>query len=255
MLLRIALIVVIAAGLGAAAYSHFQVAGKISSLNTNLEETKTSLEQSQTAEKKARSEASNAKKELDRTSKELATATNSLAIKTAKANEQEQRANKSAAELESTTKERNDALAELAAWKATGLTSDQVSNVVATLKKTITERDAFVEENDVLMRNNNKLQTKLKIYEIENYVPPLPSGLTGKIIAVDPKWEFVVLNIGSDQGVLERGEMLVNRNGKLAAKVRISSVERTRSIANILPEWKQTDVREGDQVITPNQNQ
>ena len=43
--------------------------------------------------------------------------------------------------------------------------------------------------------------------------------------------------------------MLVNRNGKLVAKIRIKSVTDDRSIANVLVGWKFDEVREGDQVI------
>jgi hypothetical protein len=59
----------------------------------------------------------------------------------------------------------------------------------------------------------------------------------------------VVLDIGEEQGVLENGEMLVNRNGRLVAKVKIKTVERSRSIANVLPGWKLGDVMEGDEVL------
>ena len=67
---------------------------------------------------------------------------------------------------------------------------------------------------------------------------PLPAGLKGKVLVADPKWNFVVLNVGEDQGVLERGELLVNRNGKLVAKVVVRSVQKDRCIANVLPGWE-----------------
>ena len=51
------------------------------------------------------------------------------------------------------------------------------------------------------------------------------------------------------QGVVERGELLVNRDGKLVAKLRVTGVEPKRCIANVLPEWKQADVMEGDAVL------
>ena len=54
---------------------------------------------------------------------------------------------------------------------------------------------------------------------------------------------------GEDQGVLERGELLVNRNGKLVAKVVVRSVQKDRCIANVLPGWELGEVMEGDQVI------
>jgi hypothetical protein len=48
---------------------------------------------------------------------------------------------------------------------------------------------------------------------------------------------------------LEDGKLLVNRDGKLIAKVQVKSVQPDRSIANVLPGWKLSDVMEGDQVL------
>jgi hypothetical protein len=76
----------------------------------------------------------------------------------------------------------------------------------------------------------------------------LPTGLRGRVLAVDPKFEFVVLDIGEQDGVLERGEMLVNRSGRFVARVRIMSVQPNRSIANVMLDWKQADIMEGDVV-------
>jgi hypothetical protein len=80
----------------------------------------------------------------------------------------------------------------------------------------------------------------------------LPAGLKGKILVSDPKWDFVVLNVGQDEGAAEDGDLLVSRDGKLVAKVRIHTVQKGRSIANVLPGWKITDVMEGDLVIPAN---
>ena len=66
---------------------------------------------------------------------------------------------------------------------------------------------------------------------------------------MDPKYEFVVLNIGGNQGAKERGEMLINRNGRLIGKVRITSVLPDKSIANVIKAWKQDEPFEGDEVL------
>jgi hypothetical protein len=78
---------------------------------------------------------------------------------------------------------------------------------------------------------------------------PLPSGLKAKVIASDPKWHFIVLDAGENQGVLERGELLLSRHGKLVAKARVSRVQNDRSIANLLPGWELVEIMEGDLVI------
>jgi hypothetical protein len=42
--------------------------------------------------------------------------------------------------------------------------------------------------------------------------------------------------------------LLVNRNGKLVAKVKVRSVQKDRAVANVMPGWQLGEVMEGDQV-------
>jgi hypothetical protein len=104
-------------------------------------------------------------------------------------------------------------------------------------------------ENKVLMQKVKKVETELAVYRDPNFFVTLPASLKGKVLVADPKWNFVVLNVGEDQGVLERGELLVNRNGRLVAKVVVRSVQKDRCIANVLPGWELGEVMEGDLVI------
>src|SRR5205085_7792909 len=94
-----------------------------------------------------------------------------------------------------------------------------------------------------------RVRTRLRIYEPEGSDPVVPLGTKGKVVAYDPKYEFVVLDIGSEQGLQENAKMLINRDGKLVTKVNVTHVEKNRAIANIMPEWKQDDVIEGDVAI------
>jgi hypothetical protein len=59
----------------------------------------------------------------------------------------------------------------------------------------------------------------------------------------------VVLDIGANKGVENRGVLMVSRNAKLVAKIKVMSVQPERSIANIIPDWKLDTVMEGDQVL------
>lgn len=246
MLLRISLIIAVIAGLAAGALSHFKVAPKINDLVTQNGQLQQERDTAQAGERAAKKDAREAKNRLDEATKEIASLTNELSVVSAKAVQQEQRANKASQALENTTRERNEAQQELAQWRATGLSPDQIQKTVETLKNITKERDVYLSENNLLLRNNSKLQSKLALLVDPTYEVPLPPGLKGKVIAVDPKWDFVVLDIGSQQRVLEGGEMLINRDGKLIAKVRITSVEPNRSIANIMPDWKLGEVKEGD---------
>ena len=59
-------------------------------------------------------------------------------------------------------------------------------------------------------------------------------GLEGRILAVNPAWNFVVLNLGDKNGVVNNTELLVKRGTQLLGKVRITSVEPSTSIADIV---------------------
>ena len=106
------------------------------------------------------------------------------------------------------------------------------------------------EEKKLLARTLRKREKQLADLQGDEQLPvELPPGLKGKIVQVDPKYQFVVLNIGGNQGVLENGEMLINRQGRLVGKVRILNVEPDRSVANIVQAWKQAEPFEGDEVL------
>ena len=69
------------------------------------------------------------------------------------------------------------------------------------------------------------------------------------VVAVDPKWNFVVLDIGQKQFMLEGGILMVHRNSQLVGKVRIREVLPDRCVATVMPGWKLGEIEEGDQVI------
>lgn len=75
------------------------------------------------------------------------------------------------------------------------------------------------------------------------------TGLTGRVMAVNPDWNFVVLDIGQEQGLVPNTELHVHRADQLVGKVRVSSVEEQAAIADILKDWELSPVKEGDHVI------
>jgi len=60
------------------------------------------------------------------------------------------------------------------------------------------------------------------------------SGVRGTVLAVNQAYNFVVLNLGGRQGVEPNAEMLVVRGGSLIGKIRISSVEPSAAIGDII---------------------
>lgn len=78
-----------------------------------------------------------------------------------------------------------------------------------------------------------------------------PSDLAGQILSVNAEWNFVILDIGSEQGLKANAEMLVHRSKDLVGKVRVSDVKDEMAVAEILNDWEQLPIRAGDAVISP----
>jgi outer membrane murein-binding lipoprotein Lpp len=246
MLLRISLIVAILASIGSLLVSHLQVAQKITDLETNLQNTEAQLVQTQQDLEQTRADLVSAKDLAEQTQKSLEQTTRQLAEMTKSKQQQQQRADRAELELNKTRTQLTAAQRDLAAWKALDIPVDEVRSRLKLLIKANAALTALQEENAVMLHKINQLKERLMVYEGETLPPVEMPGLKGRVIAVDPKWDFVVLDVGGKQGALPRGEMLVSRDGKLVGKIRITRVEDNRCIANVLPEWKQADVQVGD---------
>ena len=140
--------------------------------------------------------------------------------------------------------------AELRAAKAKKDIEDLTQKSGDLPKKLQTELKAANDKLTALEAEKMKLAEDLKIAmaKIPSEGGSLPDGLSGKITAVDPKWDFVVLNIGAKAGVQNGGELTVSRAGKLIGRVKVTKVEANHSIGNMMKAWKKADVLEGDAV-------
>ena len=247
-MIRISLIIAIVAALAVGVVNFVFVKDKITTLVTDRN---TQRDGRKTAE----TDLAKTKKDLNKTQGELASTQQQLtdtqserdkAVVTATA--QSKRANELSDKLVATTQERDDARNEVASYKSTGFTPEQVGKLGRTLKEAQDMIEAGNQEKAVLQRSVARLQTRLEKYEGTNYDIVLRADLKGKILVVDPKWDFVVLNIGEEQGLKQDSELLVSRDGKLVAKVIVRTIEKGRSIANVIPGWKLGEVIEGDEV-------
>jgi len=249
MLIRISLIVAILAGLAAGILNFTQVKEKITTLQTNLKN-------ETDAKNKALTELAATKKELDTTKKDLAqtktaleetTKQRDVAVQTAA--EATKRADKLNDDLNKTRTERDDAQREVAAYRATGLTPEQALGAAKQIKGLQDSLAGSQEENVLLGKQMNRLRAELAFLKGGDQPIELPATVKGKVLVSDPKWHFIVINVGEDQQVVPHAQLLVNRDGKLVAKVIVSSVQKDRCVANVMSGWQLGDVYEGDVVI------
>ena len=130
---------------------------------------------------------------------------------------------------------------------------EQIRVQLEAKKKLEGENAAQREENKMLFTKSQDLTKRLRRYE-PGPIAEVPAGTKAKVVAYDFKYDFVVLDIGRKQEPrLEEGAtMLINRDGHLVTKVKITSVGENRTIANVMPEWKMDEPAEGDFAISTN---
>ena len=248
MLIRISLIVALLAALAVGVVNIVFVKENINTIVNDRNAQRDAKKLAMGERDKAKDAQAKAEKDLKQSQEELAAAKDEREKAVATAQKESKRAEDLANKLTQTAEERDKAQTELMAYKATGVSPEQVGQLNRLLKNAKDELDIAKEEQMVLQRQVNRLQARLNRYEGTNPIVFLKPNLRGKVIVVDPKWDFVILNIGLDQGVLDEGELLVSREGKLVAKVVVRTIEKNRCIANIVPGWKLGEIIEGDEV-------
>jgi hypothetical protein len=249
MLLRIFLILAILAGIGVIAVTQLKVKPHIQSIVDERELNKTNWHKEETTRKQREKELAATKTTLESTKKNLDETTTQLTSTKGQLDAEQKRANDLQSNLAKSRDELKGARQDLEAWRLLGIPVEQVRAVITSEKKLRVANEALDEEKKLLSHKLEIAQKEIDSIRNPDQDPDLPTGLKGTVLVVDPKWNFVVLNIGEKQGVVPRGVLLVSRNSKLIGKVRVQSTQGDRSIANVMPGWKLGEIMEGDEVL------
>jgi len=129
--------------------------------------------------------------------------------------------------------------------------SETPQGIVDQLKQQIAELEAQVASLQEKANTDKATITQLQTERKAREQKVMQKGLEGRVLAVNPAWNFVVLGIGDRQGVVSNAEMLVKRGDQYLGKVRVTSVEPSTSIADILVNTLPSgvSVQPGDSVI------
>ncbi len=122
------------------------------------------------------------------------------------------------------------------------------------LKKATIELQDKQQLVDSLTAQNRQKEEELGVAksEVNRYRANVArNGLTGRVLAVNPGWNFVVLSVGDRQGAATGATMVVTRGGRVIGKTRITSVEPSTSIADVIPGSfaKGVSIQPGDVVV------
>lgn len=215
-----------------------QTTTKLNATTTNLTDTTKKLKDTTATLDATTKEKTDLATELGTTKSDLATAKSSLdtvtkesADKDAKITDLQAQVDKYKTLIPTTTKPDEDPFA---VFKQQ---IDELNAQVASLKEQLEASKAKV--------------ATLEAAEKARQQHVMQKGLEGRVLAVNPAWNFVVISIGDKQGVSSNAEMLLKRGDQFLGKVRVTSVEPSTSIADIvantLPEG--VSVQPGDTVI------
>ena len=250
MLLRISLILAILAGLGVIGVSQFMLRPQIETIIVDRNHNKEQWDKTTASLKKTNAVLKATNEKLAKTEATLDETKGQLVATTAKFESEQKRANGLQDNVNKLNIDLKSVRDDLAAWTNSGVRVEEVRGLVVNVKSLTTQNEGLSEEIKLFRKKAENLQFQINALiggKEEN--PPVPREVRGKVLVVDPKWDFLVLDVGSRLNVPLNGVMLVSRNGELIAKVRVMNVQDQRSIANIMPGWKLKDVLEGDVVL------
>ena len=217
MLLRIFLVVAILAGLGSGGVAYYEFSTQIPALTKQRNDEKDQKVAEIAAHTKTKAELKKTQGILAQTQQELADTKSERDKAVARAEAQSKRADELNDKLTKANSDLQEAQDQLAAYKASDLTPDQVVKLYKNLKEAQAEIVAINGEKAVLQRQLTATKAELDKFIGGEAFVKLPYNLRGKVVLVDPKWDFVVLDIGDVQGAVNEGELLVSRDGKIRA--------------------------------------
>jgi multidrug efflux pump subunit AcrA (membrane-fusion protein) len=129
-----------------------------------------------------------------------------------------------------------------------GKTPQQLNDATAQAQKEAADAQA---QQKVLQDSLDQANQRIKdlIADINNENKKIePPGVSGKVTFVDRTWNFVVLDVGLDAGVVPNGELIVYRGKTFLGKVRVTRADPNDAVAEILPDNKE-QIQVGDAVL------
>lgn len=189
-------------------------------------------------------------KTLKKTEDELGTTQKNLTAKTEEATKLSGELSSTKSELSSTkskleTAEREKAALEVSAKDAkdklekletqlAGRSPEQMEADAKEAKAKVAELDTQIKQKeDEIAKLQGQVQ-KFEEMEAQRRKGISPPGTTGKIVAINGQWNFVVLNVGSKDNVVENSQFTVMRGSKPVGTIKIAQVDENTAVADIL---------------------
>ncbi|MDR2463227.1 MAG: hypothetical protein LBD30_05560 [Verrucomicrobiales bacterium] len=190
---------------------------------TDLGETKTKLAESESQVQKLTTDYTSTKKDLDEKTEALT---------------------KAAADLQVASTELKDLKDKLGGRSIDEMVKDldeatEKSKALAVEKKIVD--DALAKASAELAQARELLDHKTK--------GTAPLDMSGRVASINKQWNFVVLDVGKNDKLVEGVELTVYRGNQLVGKIRTVDVEAKTAIADIIPDLTPLEIQVGDKVL------
>ena len=112
-----------------------------------------------------------------------------------------------------------------------------------------------VAESETKLLSSAKEKSDAELKKLRDQIEMTKPGgnksitLSGRILAVNPTWNFVILDLGKNDQVVEDLKMVVYRGDKKIGNIKTATVDAQTSVADILPGTSATAIEVGDQVV------
>ena len=252
------LLIISALVIAATAYLGFATKGKVDALQGDLTTKKNTLIATQADLTKTKGNLKKTEDELVAAKATIEEKDKEVAAKKGEVDKLTSDLSKATTDLDEKTKKLADIQEQLDKRPGVGGNIDEMIKQVGDLTKAKADLEIKVAELSQVQETLNKqlgdeksktvaAETQVRSYK-EGYTRP---GVTGTVLAYNPGWNFVVINIGDKQSLKAGKEMVVTRDGQMIAKVRVKTVEPSSSIADVIPSSvaKGQSVQPGDSVV------
>ena len=108
-------------------------------------------------------------------------------------------------------------------------------------------------EQKILAAAKERTETELK--KLKDQIEMTKPGgaktlsLSGRILAVNPTWNFVILDVGKNDQIVEGLTMVIYRGEKMIGRIKTVTVDAQTSVADVLPGTPAAAIEVGDQVV------
>ena len=211
---------------------------------------KTQVDDAQRARLRAEEETGRSRKELAQAQAELTKAVEAQQTLSRSVEEREQAISRITEELEQARSESKQALSQLTELQAAHQAAKQQMAELEEAKDELASKLAQLSGHPTV---------ELETVRVANREPSAPSGLAapagvagatasanGQVVVVNREYDFVVVNLGKNQGLSVGQEFQIVRGDAVLGKVKVEKVYDELSAAAILPESQKENIREGD---------